>query len=284
MIQTEILCQSPIFRGISPDDLRELFSRILYQVKTYQKNELITIGGEICDRLLIIQQGSVKAEMTDYSGKVIKIEDLAAPWPLATAFLFGKENRFPVTVSATSEVEMVSIPKPEFVKLLQMNSLILNNYLNTISSRAQFLSQKLKFLSFKTIRQKIAHFLLEKAGDRLQTVEIMQTQGQLAEMFGVTRPSLARALSEMSQEGLIKIDRRSIKIQDKNRMNPILDNVDEDIVVFHGGTKLVSGKILTDGGRVLAVTALGKTLDEARDKVYKNIPKIHFENMTILRK
>ena len=58
-----------------------------------------------------------------------------------------------------------------------------------------------------------------------------------------------------------------------------LDNVDEDIVVFHGGTKLVSGKILTDGGRVLAVTALGKTLEEARDKVYKNIPKIHFENM-----
>ncbi|MBA4407792.1 MAG: Crp/Fnr family transcriptional regulator [Bacteroidota bacterium] len=222
MLQTEILCQSPIFRGISPDDLRELFSRILYQVKTYQKNDLITIGGEICDRLLIIQQGSVKAEMTDYSGKTIKIEDLAAPWPLATAFLFGKENRFPVTVSATSEVEMVSIPKPEFVKLLQMNSLILNNYLNTISSRAQFLSQKLKFLSFKTIRQKIAHFLLEKAGDRLQTVEIMQTQGQLAEMFGVTRPSLARTLSEMSQEGLIEIDRRTIKIPDKNRMNQLL--------------------------------------------------------------
>ena len=224
MIQTEILCQSPIFRGISPDDLRELFSSILYQVKTYQKNDLIAIGGEICDRLLIIQYGSVKAEMTDYSGKIIKIEDLAAPWPLATAFLFGKENRFPVTVSATSEVEMVSIPKSEFVKMLQMDSLILNNYLNTISSRAQFLSQKLKFLSFKTIRQKIAHFLLEKAGDRLQTVEIMQTQGQLAEMFGVTRPSLARALSEMSQEGLIEIDRRSIKIQDKNRMNQLLKN------------------------------------------------------------
>ncbi|MDP2889286.1 MAG: Crp/Fnr family transcriptional regulator [Bacteroidota bacterium] len=224
MIQSEILCQSPIFRGISPDELQKLFSQIHYQVKSYQKNDLITMSGETCDRLLIIQEGSVKAEMNDYSGKTIKIEDMSAPWPLATAFLFGKENRFPVTVSATSEVEMVSIPKPEFVKLLQFNSLILNNYLNTISTRAQFLSQKLKFLSFKTIRQKIAHYLLEKAGDRLQTVEVPQSQEQLAEMFGVTRPSLARTLGEMVQEGLIETQRRCIKILDKDRMHQLLKN------------------------------------------------------------
>jgi CRP-like cAMP-binding protein len=224
MIQPEILCQSPIFRGIAPDELQKLFSQIHYQVKLYNKGDLIVNGGEICDRLLIIQMGNVKAEMNDYSGKTIKIEDIEAPRPLATAFLFGKENQFPVTVSANTDVEIVSVPKPEFVKLLQLNSLILNNYLNTISSRAQFLSQKLKFLSFKTIRQKIAHYLLEMAGDRLQTVEIPQSQGQLAEMFGVTRPSLARALGEMSQDGLIETDRRFIKILDKNRMNGLLKN------------------------------------------------------------
>jgi CRP-like cAMP-binding protein len=222
MIQPEILCQSPIFRGISPEDLLKLFSQIHFQVKTYQKSDLIVMGGEVCDRLLIVQQGSVKAEMSDYSGRTIKIEDLAAPQPLATAFLFGQQNRFPVTVSANTEVEMVSILKPEFVKLLQLNSLILNNYLNNISTRAQFLSQKLKFLSFKTIKQKIAHFLLEKAGDRLQTVEIQQSQEQLAEMFGVARPSLARTLGEMIQEGLIETQRRSIKILDKERMNQLL--------------------------------------------------------------
>jgi len=224
MLQPDILCQSPIFRGISPDELNELFSQIHYQVRTYQKNDLITASGEICDRLLIIQRGNVKAEMNDYSGKTIKIEDIEAPRPLATAFLFGKENRFPVTVLANTEVEIVSIPKSEFVKLLQVSSLILNNYLNAISTRAQFLSQKLKFLSFKTIKQKIAHFLLEQAGDRLQTVEIKQSQEQLAEMFGVTRPSLARTLGEMNQERLIETQRRFIKILDKNRMNLLLKN------------------------------------------------------------
>ncbi|HNZ82336.1 MAG TPA: phosphoribosylamine--glycine ligase [Sedimentibacter sp.] len=58
-----------------------------------------------------------------------------------------------------------------------------------------------------------------------------------------------------------------------------LNDVDDDIVIFHGGTKLRDNKIVTDGGRVLAVTALGTTLDQARSKVYKNIPKIHYEKM-----
>lgn len=57
-----------------------------------------------------------------------------------------------------------------------------------------------------------------------------------------------------------------------------LDDLDKDIVVFHAGTKLDSdGQVLTSGGRVLTVVARGKTLAKAREKVYANIPRIHFE-------
>lgn len=58
-----------------------------------------------------------------------------------------------------------------------------------------------------------------------------------------------------------------------------INEVDDDIIIFHGGTKLSGNKTVTDGGRVLAVTAMGKSLEEARNKVYKNIPKINFEKM-----
>ena len=57
-----------------------------------------------------------------------------------------------------------------------------------------------------------------------------------------------------------------------------LNDLDKDIVVFHAGTKLGStGEVLTNGGRVLTVVATGKTIAEAREKVYANIPRIHFE-------
>ncbi|MDX5435958.1 MAG: phosphoribosylamine--glycine ligase [Pontibacter sp.] len=45
-----------------------------------------------------------------------------------------------------------------------------------------------------------------------------------------------------------------------------LENVPEDVMVFHAGTKLVNGKLLNDGGRVFAVTALGNTMEEALEK------------------
>ncbi len=57
-----------------------------------------------------------------------------------------------------------------------------------------------------------------------------------------------------------------------------LDYVDDDIIIFHAGTRLSpEGQALTSGGRILTVVATGKTLAEAREKVYKNITRIHFE-------
>lgn len=53
----------------------------------------------------------------------------------------------------------------------------------------------------------------------------------------------------------------------------------EGIVVFHAGTKLDGDKLVTNGGRVLGVTAIGQTLDEALEKAYVAVKKIHFEGM-----
>jgi phosphoribosylamine--glycine ligase len=56
-----------------------------------------------------------------------------------------------------------------------------------------------------------------------------------------------------------------------------LDDLDKDVTVFHAGTKLEEGEIVTGGGRVLAVVGRAKTIAEAREKVYNNISRINFE-------
>lgn len=58
-----------------------------------------------------------------------------------------------------------------------------------------------------------------------------------------------------------------------------LDKLDQDILVFHAGTKIGAEprEVLTSGGRVLTVVATGRTMAEAREKVYSNLPRIHFE-------
>jgi phosphoribosylamine--glycine ligase len=57
-----------------------------------------------------------------------------------------------------------------------------------------------------------------------------------------------------------------------------LNDLDDDILVFHAGTKLDSeGRVVTDGGRVLTVVATADTIAHARKKVYNNISRIQFE-------
>ena len=56
-----------------------------------------------------------------------------------------------------------------------------------------------------------------------------------------------------------------------------LDKLDNDIIVFHAGTKIVDNKLVTNGGRVLNICAKGNNLQEARAKVYKAAEVIDFE-------
>ena len=57
----------------------------------------------------------------------------------------------------------------------------------------------------------------------------------------------------------------------------------EDSVIFHAGTKLVDNKVLTSGGRVLAVTSFGEDFNRALNTSYGNIEKIRFEKMNFRR-
>src|SRR5439155_1078692 len=50
----------------------------------------------------------------------------------------------------------------------------------------------------------------------------------------------------------------------------------EDVQIFHAGTKRVEGEVKTAGGRILAVTALGSTLEAARARAYDAVSRIHF--------
>lgn len=58
-----------------------------------------------------------------------------------------------------------------------------------------------------------------------------------------------------------------------------LDNLDKEIIVFHNGTKYIDNSLTTNGGRVMSVTTLGATMEEARNKIYKDIGKINFQGI-----
>ncbi len=214
----EILSDSVVFKGIKQKEVLVLLNNIRYSIKTYQKNETVVLRDQPCLELRIVLKGSVRGEMLDFSGKLVKIEDIGAPRPLAIAFLFGKNASYPVDIIANEKTIMLIVPKPDVIKLMGISSVFLTNFLNSVSNRAQFLSRKLFFLSFKTLREKIANYLREQYKTQGKMITLNVTQGNLANLFGVTRPSLARTLGELAKAGIIRVEGRHIEILDSKRL------------------------------------------------------------------
>lgn len=100
-------------------------------------------------------------------------------------------------------------------------------------------------------------------------------------MLAVIDEKLDRINIEWNEEACVAVVMASGGYPGKYKTGiPItgLNELEKEVIVFHAGTKIASGgKTVTTGGRVLAVVAYGKSIIEARDKVYNNLPLINFE-------
>ena len=213
------LVNNPLFREITPERLFADLEEISFHTRSYKKGEILAQQGAVCNRLVILTKGSVRGEMIDYSGRLIKVEDIAAPRAIAPLFLFGEEKRYPVEVTANEPTEVIELPKSSVLSLFRKNEQFLENYMNLSANYARTLSDKLFFMSFKTIRQKLASYLLRLYKQQQQThITLDRSQQELSDYFGVSRPSLARELAHMQEDGLLIADRKHITILQKEEL------------------------------------------------------------------
>ncbi len=211
-----IITKIPLFRSVPEAELERIFAELKITETAFRKGEILAMQDEPVNRLIILLTGSVKAEMADASGRIVKVEDVEAPSPLAILFLFGAENRFPVQAMAREDVTAAIIPRPSVLRMLSMNETILKNYLDISADFATRLSRKLNMMSLNTIRQKLAVYLLDLSKKQgVDTVTLDRPKSALAEYFGVARPSLERELSRMQKEGLISAKKGKITITNR---------------------------------------------------------------------
>lgn len=218
------VAQCSLFHAVSEKEIDKILSELNIKERLFKKGEVLALQDEPCNRLIILLKGSVKAEMIDYAGRVMKVEDIHAPNPLAILFLFGENNRFPVQASANEEVTALVIPRQSVLKMLMMNETLLVNYLDLCSTFATRLSRKLNFMSFRTIRQKLALYILQLSkAQQSDHVILDKPKAGLADYFGVSRPALERELTRMQHEGMIESGRKNITITDKAALRNTLN-------------------------------------------------------------
>ncbi len=214
-----LLTKIPLFRSVTEAEIESIFAELKITETAFKKGDILAMQDDPINRLIILMTGSVKAEMTDAAGRIVKVEDIEAPSPLAILFLFGSENRFPVQAIAREDTTAVIIPRQSVLRMLLMNETILKNYLDISADFATRLSRKLNFMSFNTIRQKLAVYLLalsKKYGS--DTITLDRPKSALAEYFGVARPSLEREFTRMQHEGLIATEKAKITISNRSKL------------------------------------------------------------------
>jgi len=208
------LKETVVFNNIDEETIKNILEKTRYEIKNYSPNESIAFRGDEVKGLYIILKGTLITEMLTEEGNIIKIEELVPSDVIASAFIFGKRNSFPVDLSAKDKAEILFIERKEFLKLLFSQEKILENFLNEISNKTQLLTSKIwNSFNNKTIKKKFCDYVKKNQKNNLFSI---QNLGALAEFFGVERPSLSRVLSELvKDEKLERIGRNKYKILDE---------------------------------------------------------------------
>ena len=121
-----------------------------------------------------------------------------------------------------------------------------------------------------------------RMGDPETEVVIPRLKSDLVELFlAVANEKLDEKTLEIDSQSAATIMVVSGGYPEEYVNGKVISGIENvtDSIVFHAGTKADNGQIISNGGRVLAVTSLGTNFEEAIKKSYQNIDKLHFDTM-----
>lgn len=200
----DYILQAPFFKGMTEREVLPLLLSPRNGRRKYSPGSFIAFQGDECRSMYLLTEGQVLTQMVNEEGKQITIEVLDAPLLLSPAFVFAKNNNFPVNVEVLTNSEVILINKEVFLDFLHEYPDAMLNFIMVISNRSQLLSDRLNQFALQNLKLRLLNYI--KAHKNIGS------QQQVSLILGVARPSLARAISELIAEGSIVAEDKGYKI------------------------------------------------------------------------
>ncbi len=222
------LTKASLFRGFKEIELTSLMDCLCPKVIAIKKNESIAMTGEIFDSIGIILTGGAAVYRENAAGDRILITLLGAGDMFGEMLAFSNTRIWPVTVIVQEDCEVLFLGREKIVgecdRMCPWHRSLIGNMLKILSEKALFLNKRVEYLSIKSMRGKIATYLLEqskKAGSALFMLPM--SRSDMADYLNVSRPSMSREMARMKDEGIIDYHLATIQIKDlhvlKNMLN-----------------------------------------------------------------
>ena len=171
--------------------------------------------------LLLIRSGQLRAFLTSDEGREITLYRLfERDICLFSASCVMNSIQFDITITAEKETEFWVIP-PYVYKALVDKSLVVSNFVNQLmATRLTDVMWLVEQIMWKSLDKRLAHFLLEESA--IEDSNVLKTTHEIiASHLGSAREVVTRMLKYFQSEGMVKLTRGSIEIQDPEKLEQL---------------------------------------------------------------
>lgn len=200
-----------LFAHLSPAALDRLAAVAIR--RTYGPGELIILEGEPCRAAYFVAEGEVRVLRTSPGGREQVLARLGPGQAFNTVPPFLRHRVNHATVQAITATLLYAIPAGELRRLASECPDIALALLQDFADRLDHLTNLVEDLSLRTVRGRLARFLLENA--EADGAPRRWTQGEIAAEIGTVREMVGRTLRAFADAGLVRLDRQRIILLDR---------------------------------------------------------------------
>jgi CRP/FNR family transcriptional regulator len=216
--KNDLLASSLLFSGLPEEQLDKIAEIAI--TKNFGKGESIFFEGEPGIGFYMVTRGKVKIFKTSFDGKEQILHIFGPGEPFGEVPVFHG-NPYPANAEALSECEVLFFPRTEFVGLITTQPSLALNMLAVLALRLRRFTTQVENLSLKEVPGRLASYLyyLMEEQQRQDRVVLDIPKGQLASLLGTSSETLSRIFNKMSEEGLIRVEGKTIFILDGQRLS-----------------------------------------------------------------
>ncbi len=196
-----------IFKGIHSSVYQNEFKIINYNKETVLFNE-----GEECKYLSFVLEGTITVKTYSLNEKEEIINTLLPGDIFGDIMCFSTNKKYIGHIISEKNSVVAHINKDKWIQLLQCNSNLLNNFIESIANKTFQTKMENKILAHKSIEDRIYYYLNTKINHPKKPVIFINSVTDLAKILNLPRPSVSRSLSKMEKKGLIRKTKNKIEV------------------------------------------------------------------------
>ena len=219
----KILSNIPAFNGLTNGQLEQI--RKITTIREFNRGELIFSEGDEGNGFYVVIDGRIKVFKLSPEGKEQILHIIGAGEPFGEVAVFAGRS-FPANAQAINYSRLLFLPRSDFVRLISDNPSLAMEMLAVLSMRLRQFTLQIESLSLKEVPGRLASYLMLLAGEQSEpeAVALPISKGQLASLLGTIPETLSRIFARMSQQGIIKVDGRTIYLTDKSGLKDLAEH------------------------------------------------------------